>query len=58
MQILGNGDQPSFKFVSLVKRIYFVECLGKGLYGNILCVVLVIGSNQLKSVDVVPIVVQ
>ena len=58
MQVLGNGDQPGIEAVLWIVGVYFVKGAGEGLNGNILGIVLIAGSLQLKMVDFGPIAIQ
>ena len=54
MKIFGYGNEPSLELVIFVVRFDFIECPGKGAYGDILCIVLIFGAKQLKTVNIVP----
>jgi len=54
MKIFGNGDEPSFKLISIIVGIYFIKRPRKGSYGNVFGIIFIFGPEYLKTVNIVP----
>ena len=54
MEVFGNGDEPCLKFKVLIVGVDFVKSSGKGADGDVLGIVLIFGSKNLKTVHIVP----
>lgn len=54
MDILGDSNEPGLELVGFVKGVDFVKSFGKCLDGNVLGIILVFRSLELKAINIIP----